>query len=128
MSCPAAASLIILFDCSLAFVCDHWWQLILLMQPYLKVFGLRSWTSLRIMSIEQRTELLKRIGAGGPETRKSAFECAKIAKDLNLSLEQVGLVAWRLIYWSQIIFFSFRDMPTDRLCFGPPNAGSSCFV
>ncbi|KAJ7541625.1 hypothetical protein O6H91_10G067600 [Diphasiastrum complanatum] len=59
-----------------------------------ELFGLRSWTSLRVMSVDQRNELLKRIGAGGVERRISAQECAKIAKDLNLTLEQVLKVSY----------------------------------
>ncbi|KAG6553782.1 hypothetical protein Mapa_004699 [Marchantia paleacea] len=59
-----------------------------------ELFGLRSWTSLRLMSTEQRTELLKRIGAGGIDKRKTAQECVQIAKDLNLTLEQVLRVSY----------------------------------
>ncbi|KAL2652072.1 hypothetical protein R1flu_020200 [Riccia fluitans] len=59
-----------------------------------ELFGLRSWTTVRVMSTEQRHELLKRIGAGGMDKRKSAQECAQIAKDLNLSLYQVLRVSY----------------------------------
>ncbi|OAE25980.1 hypothetical protein AXG93_1712s1600 [Marchantia polymorpha subsp. ruderalis] len=59
-----------------------------------ELFGLRSWTSLRLMSTEQRTELLKRIGAGGIDKRKTAQECVQIAKDLKLTLEQVLRVSY----------------------------------
>ncbi|KAL3699830.1 hypothetical protein R1sor_017852 [Riccia sorocarpa] len=59
-----------------------------------ELFGLRSWTTIRVMSTEQRQELLKRIGAGGMDKRKSAQECAQIAKDLSLSLYQVLRVSY----------------------------------
>ncbi|CAM6048916.1 unnamed protein product [Sphagnum compactum] len=54
-----------------------------------ELFGLRSWTSLRLMSLDQRIELMKRVEAGGIDRRITATECAAIAKNLNLSLEQV---------------------------------------
>ncbi|EFJ22952.1 hypothetical protein SELMODRAFT_415980 [Selaginella moellendorffii] len=59
-----------------------------------ELFGLRSWTSLRIMTIDQRNDLVRRMNEGGPEKRKSIQECAKIAKDLNLTLEQVLRVSY----------------------------------
>jgi len=60
---------------------------------WVKLFGLRSWTSLRVMSLDQRIELMKRVEAGGIDRRITATECAAIAKNLNLSLEQVSFVA-----------------------------------
>ncbi|XP_021750753.1 uncharacterized protein LOC110716442 isoform X1 [Chenopodium quinoa] len=48
----------------------------------------RSWTTVRVMKAEQRAELLKRIK--DQQSKKLSFqECREIAKDLNLSLEQV---------------------------------------
>ncbi|KAL1224110.1 hypothetical protein V5N11_031253 [Cardamine amara subsp. amara] len=53
-----------------------------------EVFRFRSWASDRVMTTEQRTKLLQRIAAD--EKEKLSFkECEKIAKDLNLTLEQV---------------------------------------
>ncbi|XP_057527985.1 uncharacterized protein LOC130806801 isoform X4 [Amaranthus tricolor] len=48
----------------------------------------KSWTTVRIMKAEQRAELLQRIK--DQQSKKLSFqECREIAKDLNLSLEQV---------------------------------------
>ncbi|CAO2814878.1 unnamed protein product [Amaranthus hypochondriacus] len=48
----------------------------------------RSWNTIRLMKAEQRAELLKRIK--DQQGRRLGFqECGEIAKDLNLSLEQV---------------------------------------
>ncbi len=60
---------------------------------WVKLFGLRSWTSLRLMSLDQRIELMKRMEEGGIDRRITATECAAIAKNLNLSLEQVSFLA-----------------------------------
>eukprot|EP00252_Welwitschia_mirabilis_P006392 TRINITY_DN17273_c0_g1_i1.p1 TRINITY_DN17273_c0_g1~~TRINITY_DN17273_c0_g1_i1.p1 ORF type:complete len:1948 (+),score=400.33 TRINITY_DN17273_c0_g1_i1:193-6036(+) len=59
-----------------------------------EIFLQRSWTSLRVMSVEQREELLKRIEYDNLEKRLTARDCDKIAKDLNLSLEQVLKVSY----------------------------------
>ena len=48
----------------------------------------RSWNTIRLMKAEQRADLLKRIK--DQQSRRLSFqECGEIAKDLNLSLEQV---------------------------------------
>lgn len=48
----------------------------------------KSWTTVRIMKAEQRAELLQCIK--DQHIKKLSFqECREIAKDLNLSLEQV---------------------------------------
>lgn len=53
-----------------------------------EVFRFRSWASDCVMTAEQRAMLLKRIATD--EKEKLSFkECEKIAKDVNLSLEQV---------------------------------------
>ncbi|CAA7056623.1 unnamed protein product [Microthlaspi erraticum] len=53
-----------------------------------EVFRFRSWASSNVMTAEQRAKLLQRIAAD--ENEKLSFkECEKIAKDLNLTLEQV---------------------------------------
>ncbi|XP_057977726.1 uncharacterized protein LOC131164495 isoform X2 [Malania oleifera] len=54
-----------------------------------EVFFHRSWASVRVMSADQRGELLKRIVNDDPDKKLSFLECQKIAKDLNLTLEQV---------------------------------------
>jgi hypothetical protein len=45
------------------------------------------------MSLDQRIELMKRVEEGGIDRRITATECAAIAKNLNLSLEQVSFLA-----------------------------------
>ncbi|KAH9323304.1 hypothetical protein KI387_017943, partial [Taxus chinensis] len=59
-----------------------------------EIFLQRSWTSVRVMSVDQRTELLKRVANDDLEKRMSFKECVKIAKDLNLTLEQVLRVSY----------------------------------
>ncbi|KAM7507611.1 hypothetical protein LguiA_018064 [Lonicera macranthoides] len=54
-----------------------------------EVFLFRSWVSVRVMTAEQRAELLKRIVNEDSNKKLSFKECEKIAKDLNLTLEQV---------------------------------------
>ncbi|KAF8388748.1 hypothetical protein HHK36_025428 [Tetracentron sinense] len=54
-----------------------------------EVFLFRSWVSTRVMTADQRSELLKCIVKDGPNKKLSFKECEKIAKDLNLTLEQV---------------------------------------
>lgn len=59
---------------------------------FLQVCLYRSWTTVRVMKAEQRAELLKRIK--DQQGKKLSFqECREIAKDLNLSLEQVKQIA-----------------------------------
>eukprot|EP01018_Ginkgo_biloba_P011372 Gb_30476 [translate_table: standard] len=59
-----------------------------------EIFVQRSWTSVRVMTVDQRTELLKRVANDDLEKRMSFKECVKIAKDLNLTLEQVLRVSY----------------------------------
>ncbi|KAL0415050.1 UNVERIFIED_CONTAM: hypothetical protein Slati_3336900 [Sesamum latifolium] len=54
-----------------------------------EVFHSRSWASVRLMTADQRVELLKRIAKDDPNKRLSFGDCEKIANDLNLTLEQV---------------------------------------
>ncbi|GLT49718.1 hypothetical protein SLA2020_232560 [Shorea laevis] len=54
-----------------------------------EVFLYRSWASVRVMTADQRAELLKRIMRVNLNEKLSLRECEKIAKDLNLTLEQV---------------------------------------
>lgn len=59
-----------------------------------ELFGLRSWTSLRIMTSEQRKRLMKRVEEGGENKRLSHAECLQLARELNLSPEQVLRVSY----------------------------------
>ncbi|KAM3324940.1 putative protein isoform X1 [Capsicum chacoense] len=54
-----------------------------------EVFLFKSWTSVRVMTADQRAELLKRVINDGPQRKLSFKECEEIAKDLNLTFEQV---------------------------------------
>ncbi|XP_057504442.1 uncharacterized protein LOC130787950 isoform X1 [Actinidia eriantha] len=54
-----------------------------------EVFLSRTWASVRVMTADQRAELLKRVVNDDPNKKLSFKECEKIAKDLNLTLEQV---------------------------------------
>lgn len=54
-----------------------------------EVFLFRSWASVRVMTADQRAELLKRVMKDDQSGKLSFKDCGKIAKDLNLSLEQV---------------------------------------
>ncbi|XP_043817971.1 uncharacterized protein LOC110626726 isoform X5 [Manihot esculenta] len=54
-----------------------------------EVFHPRFWTSIRVMSAQQRTELLNRIAKDDLNKKISCEECVNIASDLNLSLQQV---------------------------------------
>ncbi|GAB2247567.1 hypothetical protein Droror1_Dr00007449 [Drosera rotundifolia] len=53
-----------------------------------KVFHPRSWTTVRVMTVEQRAELQKRLN-DAKDKRLTFQDCRGIAKDLNLNLEQV---------------------------------------
>ncbi|KAJ0006939.1 hypothetical protein Pint_29068 [Pistacia integerrima] len=54
-----------------------------------EVFHYRSWASVRVMTADQRAELLKCMVRDNVNEKISYKECEKIAKDLNLTLEQV---------------------------------------
>ncbi|KAI5440336.1 uncharacterized protein LOC127100750 isoform X2 [Lathyrus oleraceus] len=54
-----------------------------------EVFRFRSWASNRVMTAEQRAELLKHVSKHDLTEKISYKDCEKIAKDLNLTLEQV---------------------------------------
>lgn len=53
------------------------------------------------MTADQRAELLKRVMKDDQSGKLSFKDCGKIAKDLNLSLEQVSS---SLIYLDQFVF------------------------
>ncbi|CAI9087290.1 OLC1v1021327C1 [Oldenlandia corymbosa var. corymbosa] len=54
-----------------------------------EVFGPRSWASARVMTSDQRAELLKRLALYEPHIKLSFNECRQISRDLNLTQEQV---------------------------------------
>lgn len=55
------------------------------------------------MTAAQRDELLKRVVKDDPSEKLSFKECGKIAKDLNLTLEQV------ILYYDLLnLFFNLR--------------------
>ncbi|KAK7264858.1 hypothetical protein RJT34_32471 [Clitoria ternatea] len=54
-----------------------------------ELFRYRSWATSRLMTAEQRSELLKRVTKDDLSEKISCREAEKIAKDLNLTLEQV---------------------------------------
>ncbi|XP_042430640.1 uncharacterized protein LOC122017169 [Zingiber officinale] len=54
-----------------------------------EAFQTRSWTSLRVMTAEQRTELLNRLNTVDSKKKISFKECIRIARELNLTVEQV---------------------------------------
>ncbi|KAJ4973068.1 hypothetical protein NE237_006242 [Protea cynaroides] len=54
-----------------------------------EVFHTRSWASVRVMTADQRAQLLKRVVNDDPNKKLSFKECEKIARDLNLTFEQV---------------------------------------
>ena len=56
---------------------------------FLQVSHPRSWSSRRVMTIEQRLELQKRIMNISEEGRIPFKDCLVIARELNLSVEQV---------------------------------------
>ncbi|KAJ8464908.1 hypothetical protein OPV22_027460 [Ensete ventricosum] len=58
------------------------------------VFHTRSWTSVRVMNTEQRIELLKRVNSVGPRKKISFKDCIRIARELDLTVEQVLRVSY----------------------------------
>lgn len=54
-----------------------------------EVFLYRSWASVRVMTADQRAELVKRIVRDDPNKKISFSDCLNIARDLNLTMEQV---------------------------------------
>ncbi|RDX90912.1 hypothetical protein CR513_27175, partial [Mucuna pruriens] len=54
-----------------------------------ELFRFRSWASTRLMTAEQRAELLKHVTKDNLSEKISYRDSEKIAKDLNLTLEQV---------------------------------------
>ncbi|XP_074561147.1 uncharacterized protein LOC141817287 isoform X2 [Curcuma longa] len=54
-----------------------------------EVFQTRSWTSLRVMTAEQRMELLNHLNTVDSKKKISFKDCIRIARELNLTVEQV---------------------------------------
>ncbi|KAL6996272.1 hypothetical protein U1Q18_006407 [Sarracenia purpurea var. burkii] len=59
-----------------------------------EVFLARTWASIRVMTADQRAEILKHVVNDDPNKKLSFKECEKVAKDLNLTLEQVLRVCY----------------------------------
>ncbi|CAH9114788.1 unnamed protein product [Cuscuta epithymum] len=59
-----------------------------------EVFLSRSWASVRVMTSDQRAKLLKRVYKDCSKRKLSFKECEEIAKDLNLTMEQVLRVSY----------------------------------
>ena len=78
----------------------------------LQVFLTRSWASLRVMTAGQRGELLRRIVMENPEKKLLFKECEKIAKDLNLTLEQVSLLFFFFCLFNVFLFLSWQTRMT----------------
>lgn len=62
----------------------------------IQVFLSRSWASVRVMTADQRAKLLKRVFSGCSNRKLSYKDCAKIAKDLNLTMEQVFILLFTI--------------------------------
>lgn len=73
----------------------------------LQLFLNRSWTSVRVMTTEQRIELLERVSNGDSDKKIALKDCVKIAKDLNLSLEQVVFICLLLFFLHMIYDFDW---------------------
>lgn len=57
------------------------------------------------MTTEQRIELLERVSNGDSDKKIALKDCVKIAKDLNLSLEQVVFICLLLFFLHMIYDF-----------------------
>lgn len=66
----------------------------------IQVFSSRSWASVRVMTVEQRVELFKCMAHDNPQKKIPFNECIKIAKELNLTLEQVSRVVWSIKFFT----------------------------
>ncbi|URD86352.1 hypothetical protein MUK42_27492 [Musa troglodytarum] len=82
------------------------------------VFHTRSWTSVRVMNTEQRIELLKRVNNVDPRKKISFKDCIRIARELDLTVEQVLRVSYdkrqyRLYRYSSSSKSSEKDNHTD---------------
>ncbi|KAL9659757.1 hypothetical protein QQ045_024566 [Rhodiola kirilowii] len=54
-----------------------------------ELFRFRSWASSQLITADKRAELLKRIATDDPNNKLSVKDCEKIAKDLDLTVQQV---------------------------------------
>ena len=64
-----------------------------------QTFLFRSWASTRVMTAEQRAALLDLVARRDLREKLSYRECGKIAKDLNLTLEQVICDSYIIQLW-----------------------------
>ncbi|WOK98866.1 hypothetical protein Cni_G07578 [Canna indica] len=79
-----------------------------------EVFQIRSWTSLRVMTAEQRSELLEHVNNVDPKKKISFKDCIRIARELNLTVEQVLRVSYdrrqsRLSSYSRILKYKQHE-------------------
>ncbi|PIN22319.1 hypothetical protein CDL12_04982 [Handroanthus impetiginosus] len=84
-----------------------------------EVFYSRAWASVRLMTASQRVELLKRVTKDRLDKKLSFSECEKIAKDLNLTLEQVLRVYYdkrrhRLTRFQRVLDADSQELQTDK--------------
>ena len=70
----------------------------------MKVSHPRSWSSLRVMTTEQRLELQQRIMNVSEKGKIPFKDCVRIARELNLSVGQVCVMCLRSS------LFSFSDL------------------
>lgn len=77
-------SVLLIFFSFFCFKCE-------VIKYFIQVFLWRTWASVRVMTADQRAELLKRVVNDDLNKKLPFKECEKIAEDLNLTLEQVSL-------------------------------------
>ncbi|KAK7386106.1 hypothetical protein VNO78_26063 [Psophocarpus tetragonolobus] len=86
-----------------------------------ELFRFRSWASNRLMTAEQRAELLKYVSKVNPGEKISYRDSEKIAKDLNLNLEQV----LSMYYSKRRRHFLNQLKDEDKADSSPDHQGSS---
>ncbi|KAL5757388.1 hypothetical protein ACOSP7_019999 [Xanthoceras sorbifolium] len=74
-----------------------------------EVFIYRSWGAVRVMTADQRAELMRRIVKDNIHEKLPFKECEKIAKDLNLTLEQVLRIYYDKKHQRQGAFTAGRE-------------------
>lgn len=67
-----------------------------------QVFHPRSWTSFRVMTAEQRMELLSRVTNVDREKKISLKDCIRIARELDLTVEQVSVYYLSHLLWLEV--------------------------
>ncbi|RZC87719.1 hypothetical protein C5167_028173 [Papaver somniferum] len=67
-----------------------------------EVFLYRSWASIRVMTADQRALLLKRVVQDDLANKISFKDCVQIARDLNLTLEQISIITSWILNQKQV--------------------------